>query len=118
MPRAVLLVLPVLLVLAVLRVLPVLARPLVARPWLRRVRECDILFAKMGKSAVEKLSRVCAILPASCLAAAAALLALAPLAARADEVMFRGQKIEYGGADLWNGRLARSISGRPRRLLF
>ena len=26
------------------------------------------------------------------------LLALAPLAARADEVMFRGQKIEYGGA--------------------
>ena len=25
-------------------------------------------------------------------------LALAPLAARADEVMFRGQKIEYGGA--------------------
>ena len=25
-------------------------------------------------------------------------LLLAPLAARADEVMFRGQKIEYGGA--------------------
>ena len=45
----------------------------------------------MGKSAVGKsLSRVCAMLPASCLAAAAALLALAPLAARADEVMFRG----------------------------
>ena len=88
MPRAVLLVLPVLLVLAVLRVLAVLARPLVARrPWLRRVRECDILFAKMGKGAVEKLSRVCAMLPASCLAAAAA---FAPLAARADEVMFRG----------------------------
>ena len=84
MPRAVLLVLPV------LRVLPVLARPLVARrPWLRRVRECDILFTSMGKSAIEKLSRVCAMLPASCLAAAAALLLLAPLAARADEVMFR-----------------------------
>ena len=31
-------------------------------------------------------------------------LLLAPLAARADEVMFRGQKIEYGGAsevELW-----------------
>ena len=107
MPRAVLLVLPVLLVLAVLlvlpvlRVLPVLARPLVARrprrPWLRRVRECDILLTIMGKSAVEKLSRVCAILPASCLAAAAALLALAPLlaplAARADEVKDQFLKI-------------------------
>ena len=44
-----------------------------------------------------------------------ALLALAPLAARADEVMFRGQKIEYGGADLWNGRLARSGSGLVER---
>ena len=52
----------------------------------------------MGKSAIEKLSRVCAILPARCLAAAAALLLLAPLASRADEVMFRGQKIEYAGA--------------------
>ena len=61
------------------------------------------------------LSAVCGIVK---YALATAFLALAPLAARADEVMFRGQKIEYGGADLWNGRLARSISGRPRRLLF
>ena len=55
--------------------------------WLLGAGECDILFTNMGKSAMIKLSRACAILPASCLAVA---VAFAPLAARADEVMFRG----------------------------
>ena len=61
-------------------------------------RASVIYFSRiMGKSAIEKLSRACAILPASCLAEAAALLALAPLAARAEDNGTVDAVLEKGG---------------------
>ena len=48
--------------------------------------KCDIIAASMRKSAIETLSRVCAILPASRLAVAAALLCFLAPAARANSV--------------------------------
>ena len=78
---------------AVTDITPAARSTILPAQWLRRVGECDRLFTIMGKSAIEKLSRACAILPVSYLAAATALPALAPPAARADEVM---KDIGYG----------------------
>ena len=58
--------------------------------------KCDIIAANMGGSAIT-LSRVCAIFPARRLAAAAALLLLAPISLFGRELDFRGQKVTVEG---------------------
>ena len=61
--------------------------------------KCDIITANMGGSAIT-LSRVCAIFPARRLAAAAALLLLAPISLFGRELDFRGQRVTVEGVPM------------------